>query len=303
MRTILVIGASGFVGRHLTKALLAEGYAIHCLARDPARVQDLAEAGCEIVQGDISDLSSVRHAMQSVQAAYISIHTLSPQKSGGAHPRFMAVEKTGLQNVVTACQSSGVRRVIYVTSLGIAPDEPSEWLRERWHAEQLLLNSGLDATVIRPGHIVGVGGRGFDTMVRNAKRRVAVTLGGDHPRMRTIALDDLIYYLSGVLGDPSAHGQRYDVGNDDVLSINQLIDTIADILGRRHPIKLQIPPTLLGALAPPVERMAKLPRGAVKGFVDSMKIDAIGDPMPIRTILPRPLLSFRQAVERALAIN
>ena len=303
MRTVLVIGASGFIGRHLTEALLAEGTAIRCLARDPARLQDLAAAGCQIVQGDISDLPSVQRAMVSVQAAYISIHTLSPQQTNGARPRFMDVEKSGLQNVVTACRSLGVRRVVYVTSLGIAPNAPSEWLRERWHAEQLLLNSGLDATVIQPGCIVGVGGRGFDTVVSQAKRRIAITLGGNRPKMRTIALDDLIYYLVGVLDDPSAYGQCYDVGNDDVLAMNQMIDVTADILGGRHPVKAQVPGALLGALAPLIERMSKLPRGSVRGFMDSLKTDAVGDPMPIRALLPRPLLSFRQAAERALASN
>ena len=303
MRTILVIGASGFVGKHLTKALLAEGYAIRCLARNPARLQDLAAAGCEIVQGDIADLASVERAMESVQAVYISIHTLSPQQTSGARPRFMDVEKTGLQNVVTACRSRGVHRVVYVTSLGIAPDAPSEWLRERWHTEELLLHSGLDATVIRPGNIVGVGGRGFDTVVSQAKRRIAITLGGHQPRMRTIALDDLIAYLVGVLDDPRAFGQRYDVGNDDVLTMNQTIDIVADLLGGRDPVKVQIPRALLGALAPLVERVSKLPLGAVKGFVDSLDTDAVGNPTPIRALLPRPLLSFRQAAKRALTIN
>jgi uncharacterized protein YbjT (DUF2867 family) len=288
MTTILIIGASGFIGRHLTKALLAQGYAIRCLTRTPSRLEDLAAIGCKIVQGDISDLASVQRAMASVQAVYIAIHTLSPQPSSRANARFMDVEKNGLQNVITACRSGDINRVIYVTSLGIAPDAPSEWLRERWQTEQLLLNSGLDTTVIR---ILG-----------NAKRQIAVSPTGDRPKMRPIALDDLVYYLTGVLDEPGAYGQCYDVGNDELLSTNQLIDSIADLLGRRHPIKIQMPLALLALLASPIERLAKLPRGAIKGFVDSLRINMIGDPLRIRTILPQPLLSFRQAVEQALMI-
>lgn len=301
-RPVLVIGASGLVGRRLAQALLAEGQPVRCLARSPAKLEDLATAGCEIDRGDIADLAAVQGATESVAAVYVSIHTLSPQPGGGAGARFMAVETRGLQNVLTACRSHGVRRVIYVTSLGIAPDAPGEWLRERWRTEQLLLNSGLDVTVIRPGHIVGIGGRGFDTVVSQAKRRTAVTLGGDRPKMRAIAVDDLIYYLAGVLDDPRTFGQRYEVGSDDVLSMNEMIDAVADLLGKAHPRKVQIPGALLGALAPLVERMGKLPRGALKGLLDSLKVDGIGDPMPIRAVLPRPLLSFRQAAERALAV-
>jgi uncharacterized protein YbjT (DUF2867 family) len=91
---------------------------------------------------------------------------------------------------------------VYQTSLGISRDAPSEWLRERWQTKRLLLSSALDATIIRLGNIVGVGGRGCDTIVSQAKRRIAITLGGNRPKMRTIALDDLVYYLVGVLDDP-----------------------------------------------------------------------------------------------------
>ncbi|AMJ67813.1 SDR family oxidoreductase [Hymenobacter sp. PAMC 26628] len=303
MKKILVIGASGFIGRQLTTALLAAGYAVRCLARNVAKVADLTAAGCEIMPGDIADLASVQRAAAAVEAVYISIHTLSPQPGSGAGARFMDVEKTGVQNVITACRAAGVRRVIYVTSLGISPDERSEWLRERWHTEQLLLTSGLDATVIRPGFVIGVGGLGFDTVVGNAKRRVAFSLSGDRPRMRTIAVDDLVYYLVGVLDEPRTYGQGYDVGNDNLLSTNQLIDGTADLLGRPHPLKLQLPLGLMGAGAPLIERMGKLARGTIKGIVEGVKVEMIGNPLPLRALLPRPPLPFRQAVKRALAMS
>ncbi len=300
MKKILVIGASGFVGRRVAQALLADGYGVRCVARSPARVQDLAQAGGEVVQGDISDPASMRRALDSVDAAYISIHTLSPQHSDTAGQGFMDVEMNGLQNIVTACRTNGVRRLIYVTFLGAAPEAPSAWIRERWKAEQFLLNSGLEVTVIRPGQIVGVGGQGFKMMVGQAKSRVAAVLGSGQQKWRNIALDDLVYYLVGVLNDPRAYGHCYDVGCDDVLTYNQMIDVGAEVLGRHHPTKIHLSPTLLGALAPLIERASKLPKGSIKGLVDGTKADAVGDPTPIRKILPRPPLSYREAVERAL---
>lgn len=300
MKKILVIGSSGFVGRHVAQALLADGYAVRCLARNPAKVRDLAALGCEVVQGDISDRASMQHALESVAAAYIAVHTLSPQGAATADQGFMDVEMNGLQNIVTACRTNGVRRLIDVTFLGTAPDGPSAWIRGRWQTEQFLLQSGLDVTVIRPGMIVGVGGQGFDMMVSNAKRRVSIIIGGGQQRFRCIAIDDLVSYLVGVLDDPQAYGQCYDVGCDDVLTNNQMIDMAAEVLGRNHPAKFHIPRTLLSATAPLIERMSRSPQGAIKGMLDGMKTDMIGDPTPIRTLLPRPLLSYRQSVERAL---
>ncbi len=300
MKKILVIGSSGFVGRSVAQALRADGYAVRCLARNPAKVQDLAAIGCEVVQGDISDLASMQHALESVDAAYISVHTLSPQQASTAGQGFMDVEMNGLRNIVTACRTNGVRRLMYVTFLGAAPDAPSAWTRGRWKTEQFLLNSGLDVTVIRPGQIVGVGGQGFNMLVAQAKRSIAIMMGSGRQKFRPVALDDLVYYLVGVLNDPRAYGHWYDVGCDDILTTNQMIDRTADILGRNHPMKIHIPQALLGALAPFIERMTKFPKGSIKSFLDSMKTDLIGDPTPIRTILPRKPLPYRQAVERAL---
>jgi len=301
MKKILVIGASGFVGRRLAQALLEDGYEVRCLARNPAKVQDLATAGCEVVQGDISDLASMQRALESVEAVYVSIHTLSPQHSNTAGQGFMDVEMNGLQNIVVACQSNGVRRLIYVTFLGAAPDAPSEWIRGRWKAEQFLLQSGLDVTVIRPGQIVGVGGQGFNMMVSQAKKSTALVMGSGRQKFRNIALDDLVYYLVGVLNDARANGQCYDVGCDDVLTSEQMIDVAAEVLGRKHPKKIHLSRRFLRSLAPLIERVGKLPKGAITGLVDSLKTDSVGDPAPIRAILRRPPLPYRQAVERALA--
>ncbi len=301
MGKVLVIGASGFVGRPLARALLAGGHAVRCLARDPAKVRDLAALGGEVIRGDMLDPASLRRATESVDAAYIVVHTLSPQGAGAAGQDFMDIELRGVRNIVAACRASGVRRLIYVTFLGTAPDGPSAWARGRWEAERALLESGLDATVIRPGQIVGAGGQGFDMLAAQAGRSVALVLGSGRQRFRTIALDDLVYYLVGVLDEPRAYGRGYDVGSDDILTTDQLIDVAAAVLGRSEPRKIHLPRALLGALAPLAERLTGVPRGALGDFLGGAETDLIGDPAPIRALLPRAPLPYRRAAERALA--
>ncbi len=297
---VLVIGASGFVGRHLVRLLLAGGQQVRCMARDPERVQDLVDAGGEVVQGDILDPASVVQALESVRAVYICIHTLSPQGPNSAGRDFMGVEKSGLQNIVDACRTAGVRRVVYVTSIGIAADAPSAWVRGRHVTEQLLFGSGLDVSVIRPGMVVGRGGTGFDAITRGARGPAAIVLGRGTQRFRTVAVEDLAYYLVGVLDDPRSFGHAYDVGSDDVLTTGEMIDVAADRLGRRHPVKIHVPSGLLGLAAPLIERVTRMPRGAMKGLVDSLQVDMTGDPTPIRAILDRSPQTYVQALERAL---
>ena len=151
--------------------------------------------------------------------------------------------------------------------------------------------------------IVGVGGQGFGMLVSNAKKRFAFILGSSRKVFRCIAIDDLVYFLVGVLNDQRAYGQCYDVGSDDVLTNAQMIDTVADVIERPHPRKIYIPLSLLSSVAPVIERLGKLPKHAMKGLFDSFKSDMIGDPKAIRTLLNRPLLSFRQAVGKALQGN
>lgn len=298
MKKLLVIGASGFVGGYLARELLAQGFTVRCLARRPEAVSNLS--GCEVVKGDIADRASLEAALEGCAAVYVSIHTLSPQKpnSGG----FMDIEKQGIRNLIAACKAKGVRRLIQVTSLGVERDAPSLWTRERWNEERELIASGLDATFIHPGMIVGIGGRGFGMTVAQAKSRVALVIGNGRARMRGIAIGDLVYYLIGVLDEPRSFGQAYDVGDDEVPSSNAMIDMVAKVLGKTPPMKIHIPQALLGAAVPLLERMLKTPPGALKDIIGSLGADGIGDPMPIRALLPRKLLTFREAAAKALNI-
>jgi nucleoside-diphosphate-sugar epimerase len=128
-------------------------------------------------------------------------------------------------------------------------------------------------------------------------------MGNGRQKWQSIAIDDLIYYLLGALNAPRTYGQCYDVGSDDSITTNQMIDITADVLGRSHPLKIPVPQQLLAVFAPLIERAGKLPLGSIKAFVDGLTTNLIGDPMPIRGILPRPPLPYRQAVERALQRN
>ena len=300
MKKILVIGASGFVGGYLTRQLVAEGFSVRCLVRNPEKVKDLAAVGCEIVKGDLSDALSVQSALDSVDAVYVSIHTLAPQQKGTADMGFMEIEMRGLKNIVQGSRVQGVRRLIYVTSLGISAASKDAWTCGRWNTQQYLLNSWMNVTVIQPGMIVGIGGQGFNMVLANAQKRSAFVLGTGKNKFRCIAIDDLVYNLIGVLNEPRAYGQVYEVGSDDVLTSDALIDAAADVTRHSHPKKIHIPLGLIRFAAPLIELIAKSPKGSIKGALGGMGADLIGNPSAIRKLLPRKPLSYKEAVAKAL---
>lgn len=213
----------------------------------------------------------------------------------------MEAEYLGLDNVLAACRSHGVRRVIYVTTLGIEPGSSNPWMHGRWVAEQRLLESGLDATILQPGQVLGLGGGGFDMTLAQSRRRIAFILGTGEQRYRNIALEDLLYYLVGVLEEPRSYGQRYQVGCDDIVTYDQMIDICAEEQGRPHPSKVHIPLQALRPLARLLWWLLRLPAGAGVAGVESFEGDLIGDPMPIRFLLPRQPLGYREGVRRMLA--
>lgn len=300
-RPVLVMGATGFVGRRVVAALREEGRVVRCLARTPERAQDLVADGVSVVPGDMLDQGAVARAVEGVSAVIVCVHTISPQAASAHGQGFMDVESEGLRHVVAACNESGVSRVMYVTSIGVDEHATSSWLRGRWQTEQALFQSGLDVTVLRPGMIVGRGGDGFSVVARGAKSRFTMAMAGPRQKFRTIAVDDLAADLVDLIDLPSAVGRAFDVGSDDVLSMAEMTRIAAESIGRRPGVILFVPGRLIRLLAPLVERIAHVPRGAISGFVgEGAREDMTGNPDAVRVILGRTDRPYRQAIDGQL---
>lgn len=310
---VLVLGATGFLGQRVVTALQADGREVRALVRRPDRAGTLTAAGVQICPGDMLDAAAVHRAVGDpdsvdgntpASAVIVCVHTLSQQSRRGKGADFMDVESAGLQHVIDACRAAGVTRLLYVTAIGVSADAVSSWQRGRWHTEQLLFGSGLDATVVRPGMIVGHGGDGFGIIERGARGRVAFVIAARSQRFRTIAVDDLAAQLVALLDIPASYGSAYDTGSDDVHTMDEMIELAAAHLGRRPPRTLHLPRRILGALSPIIERAARMPPGALSGLVGpGSDADMVGNPAPIRALDVPSARPFGDALEQALDRN
>jgi NADH dehydrogenase len=300
MRKVVVLGSTGFVGRRLTQALVQKGFGVRCSVRDPLKAAEILPKECEIIPGDISDEKSMFDAVKGVEAVYVSIHTLRAQPKSMSGESFVDTEIRGLGYLVKACLDCGVGRIIYVTQLGAAPDAELLWARGRWKAEQLLLKSGLNATILRPGQIVGKGGGGFGRMMAQAGKRFAIVPGSGKQKYQNIAVDDLVYYLTQALDEPGTYGKAFDVGSDEILTYNEMIDIAARVMGKPAPIKIHLPLFLLKPFAPFLERAIKLPKGSFGDLIKGMETDYTGDTQAIKAIIPYKLLNYEDAVGKVL---
>ncbi|QWT24080.1 NAD(P)H-binding protein [Subtercola sp. PAMC28395] len=294
---VVVIGATGFVGGRVVAALRERRHLVRCLVRDADKGQTLAGDGVEVLHGDMLDFRAVEDALTGSSTVVVCVHTLSRQIAAQSDQGFMDIEAAGMSNVIAACRVTGVKRVVYVTSIGVAEHATSSWLRGRWQTEQALLSSGLDATIVRPGIIVGQGGDGFGIVTRAATKAYAIAVAGPRQKFRTVAVDDLANDIVDLIDLPQAFGSALDVGSDDVLTMREMATITADTLGRRRGMIVFIPGRVIRFLAPAIERIARVPAGAISGFVgEGARGDMVGDPTELREILGRSDRPFRDAI-------
>ncbi|MBZ0252548.1 MAG: NAD(P)H-binding protein, partial [Candidatus Methylomirabilis sp.] len=171
---LLITGATGFVGRHLTKRRLAQGAPVRILVRSPDKARNLAALGAEIAQGDVTDPASLHKALDGVSAV---IHLAGAADVADAAVN-EAVNVGGARNLAEACKRAGVRRVLHFSSHCAGRKLRDAYGETKRRGEEVLLASGLDVTVFRPTMIVGPGSKEWATFVRVIRRLPVVPIVG-----------------------------------------------------------------------------------------------------------------------------
>src|ERR1700759_4912279 len=224
---ILVTGAAGAVGgvgRHLTEFLLAKGHKVRALVRrEDARAEALRRLGAEVVQGDLTDLTSMHRAIEScariyfgmsVSAAYLEA-TVNTAAVGRHH---------GVEAFVNMSQMT-------VTQMSITETTDSPQHKLHWLAEQALSWSGLPVITVRPtvfleGFFLTLAAAGI-----RASDELALPMGGG--KASPISAVDVARAVAAVLDDPAPHiGQIYDLTGPESADLDHYARAFAEALGR-----------------------------------------------------------------------
>ena len=153
IKSVLVLGGSGFVGRHLCQQLAALGYRVLVPTRARERVKNLSVLPTvELVNADVHDASTLTALVRRWDAVVNAVGVLH---NGRGANSFAAAHVGLAQKLVDACQTTGVRRVIQISAIGADLAAPSAYLRSKAEAEQILRGAGLALTVFRPSVIFG----------------------------------------------------------------------------------------------------------------------------------------------------
>ena len=292
--TILVTGATGYIGGRLAPRLVAQGYTVRALARDPRRLGSLAAAGVTCVAGDVLRPESLAPALAGVDVAYYLIHSME------AGPDFAARDREAAANFAAACAAAGVRRIIYLGGLGRPGPLLSRHLASRQQVGDVLRAGPVPVTELRAAIIVGAGSASFE-IIRDLARKLPVMICPRWVRSRCepIALDQVLAYLIGALREPRTIGEVLEIGGGEVLTYEAMMRQCALALGRR--IRILVVPVLTPRLSAYwLNLVTSVPMHIARPLVEGLRNDVVTTDQRIREWIPVPPLTFREAVARAL---
>jgi len=226
--TVLVTGATGYVGGRLWRRLHAAGYHVRCMARNPERLADRTEPGVEIVAGDVGDPDSLRAALAGVDSAFYLVHSM------GSSASFVAQDREGARNFGAAASAAGVRRIVYLGGLARDDGQLSPHLSSRHEVGRILAASGVPTIELRASIVLGSGSLSFE-MIRALVERLPAMIT---PRWvaveaQPIAIDDLLQYLLESLDLPAA-SKVFEIGGADRASYGELMREYARQRGLRR---------------------------------------------------------------------
>ena len=262
-RSILLTGASGYIGGRLLRSLEGGGHVVRCLAREPGRVAP-SRPTTEVVAGDCLDEASLDRALVGVKSAYYLVHSMA----AGAH--FADLDRKAADNFGRAAARAGVHRIIYLGGLSDDTKSLSAHLRSRAETGAALRAGGVPVIEFRASVVIGAGSLSFQ-MIQALVERLPVMVC---PRWvatltQPIAIDDVLVYLVAALDLPATRGSVFEIGGPEVVSYGDMMREYARLRGLRR-LLLPVPvltPHLSGlwlALVTPAQ--ARVGRALVDGL-------------------------------------
>jgi uncharacterized protein YbjT (DUF2867 family) len=233
-RSLLLTGATGFVGGAVRPALAAKGWRVRCLTRDAARARK-REPALEWVQGDVGDPASCAGALDGCRAALYLVHGIGEGADYHRH------EVMAASTFSKATATAGVERSVYLGS--VAPTGTgSEHLRSRLDVGEALRSGPVKTIELRASMIVGYGSLSW-LIVRDLAARLPVMVLPRWLESRTqpVAIDDIVIALVQALDLPLKGSAWFDVPGPDTFSGKEILEETSRVMGLGHP-------RMLGAL-------------------------------------------------------
>jgi uncharacterized protein YbjT (DUF2867 family) len=290
-RIVAVAGGTGLVGGAIARELAGRGHRVVVLTRRPPS----AAGPFEYRKADATRPEGLAAALAGVDTLVISVaFRNSPVEAPRRGQTFELVDAAGTERLVAAAAAAGVRRLVYISGAGAAPDAPKHWFRAKWRAEEAIRGSGIVYTILRPSWIYGPGDHSLNRFVGFSRWLPFIPqIGNGQQLLAPVFVDDVAALVADALETPAAENVALDVGGPETLSMDEIIRVALRVLGRRRPI-LHAPVILMKLMTAPLTLLPSPPMtpGAIDFIVQSAQVNTV----PLSEKLPRRLMPLAEAL-------
>lgn len=293
--SVLLTGASGYIGGRLLPLLEKQSIHLRCLARNPDKLASETDQSTEIIRGDVLELASLGAALQGIHTAYYLVHLMSGKD-------FEKQDRQAAINFAQAAKAAGVSRIIYLGGLGTDTDPKlSPHLRSRHEVGEILRTSEVETIEFRASMVIGTGSLSFD-LVKSLTDRLPVMICPQWLNTPTqpIAVDDVLAYLLAAKDLPPGESRIFEIGCRDVTTYGDMIRQYARQKGLKRwlisvPVLTPYLSSLWLALVTPTA--FEVGRHLIEGLKNPT---VVHDQTALEVFSIRPML-IEQAIQRALA--
>jgi uncharacterized protein YbjT (DUF2867 family) len=269
MKNILILGGTGFVGRHLCEKLAELPAKVTVLTRKRASARHLQMLPMlDIVELPALSAEALAPLLVGMDAVVNLIAILHGDEA--AFDRAHVQIPTAL---AAACQTAGVRRLVHVSSLGADANAPSMYQRSKARGEAVLAASKLDVSVLRPSVIFGDGDKFLNTFAALQKMLPVVPLAGSTARFQPVWVQDVADALVACLQSRDTIGQTFEACGPDVFTLKELVQLAGRYSGNERPVVGL--PNALARIQAGVMELAPGEPIMSRDNLDAMKVDNV----------------------------
>jgi len=233
---ILVVGATGNLGGAVTRMLLAQGQPVRILVRPQSDYQPLAEAGAQVVLGDLKQHGSLDPACEGVD----TVITTANSAARGGEDTVQTVDLQGNHNLIDAAKAAGVKQFIFVSVLTADPNSPVPFIQAKGKTEDSLRASGIPYTILAPNGYMEVMVAGVVGMPAMMGQPVTI-VGGGRRKHSFISASDVAAFMLAAIGNPAASNQKLRLGGPQPLSFREAVAIYERVLGHQIQVRSVAP--------------------------------------------------------------
>jgi uncharacterized protein YbjT (DUF2867 family) len=288
----LVLGASGYVGSNLVPTLAARGFAVRAASRRLDALQARGWRDVELVAADALDAASLDAALQGIDVAFYLVHSMA------AGAGFPVLDRNAATRFRDAAARAGVQRIVYLG--GLQPGGgTSTHLASRGETGDILRAGPVPVTELRAGVIIGPGSAAFE-IIRDLVFHLPAMVRPRwvSSRSQPIALADVLEDLVQLAQLPQAAGMIYDAGGPEVLTYRDMMQQFGELVGRR-PLIVPVPVLTPKLSSYWLDLVTAVPTNVARALIDGLAHDVLADDTALRALLPRTLMTYRDAAKAA----